>query len=111
MFLDKLRKPQKALLVGQVLVGDADSADGGVPSLEGKGTELVKEVLRPAASREDELATNSEKRAENLGVKRESQTPELLTRYLEYIGRGKLLTHQEEIDLSNRAEAGDNKAR
>ncbi len=64
-----------------------------------------------AASREGELATNSEKRAENLGVERELQTPELLTRYLEYIGRGKLLTHQEEIDLSKRAKAGDKKAR
>jgi hypothetical protein len=42
--LDKFRKLQKALLVGQVLVGNADSTDGGVPSLEGEGTELVKEV-------------------------------------------------------------------
>ncbi len=99
------------MLVGQVLVGDADSADGGVPSLEGEGTELVKAVLRLAASREDELATNLEKRAENLGAERESQTPELLEKYLEYIGQGKLLTHQEEIDLSRRAKAGDKKAR
>jgi RNA polymerase primary sigma factor len=71
----------------------------------------VEEVLQSAASREDKLATNSEKRTESLRVKWESQTPELLTRYLEYIGRGKLLTHQEEIDLSKRAKAGDKKAR
>ena len=30
----------------------------------------------------------------------ESQTPELLVKYLAYIGEGDLLTHQEEIDLS-----------
>jgi RNA polymerase primary sigma factor len=42
---------------------------------------------------------------------REAETPELLAKYLRHIGQGKLLTHQEEIDLSNRAKAGDNKAR
>ena len=39
------------------------------------------------------------------------QTPELLAKYLSHIGRGDLLTHQEEIDLSNAAKAGDRKAR
>jgi RNA polymerase primary sigma factor len=38
-------------------------------------------------------------------------TPELLAKYLERIGQGHLLTHQEEIDLSNRAKAGDERAR
>ena len=38
-------------------------------------------------------------------------TPELLAKYLERIGQGDLLTHQEEIDLSNRAKAGDERAR
>ena len=42
---------------------------------------------------------------------REAETPELLAKYLRHIGQGNLLTHQEEIDLSNRAKAGDNKAR
>ena len=42
---------------------------------------------------------------------REGETLELLTRYLEYIGRGELLTHKQEIDLSRRAKAGDKKAR
>ncbi|CAN5677787.1 N/A [soil metagenome] len=42
---------------------------------------------------------------------RGSQTPELLPSYLAYIGRGNLLTHKEEIDLSNRANNGDEKAR
>jgi RNA polymerase primary sigma factor len=41
----------------------------------------------------------------------EGETPELLARYLAYIGRGNLLTHAEEIGLSRRAEAGDEKAR
>jgi len=40
-----------------------------------------------------------------------SQTPELLAKYLRHIGQGDLLTHQEEIDLSNAAKAGDKKAR
>jgi RNA polymerase primary sigma factor len=42
---------------------------------------------------------------------RESETPELLAKYLRHIGQGQLLTHREEIDLSNRAKAGDKKAR
>jgi RNA polymerase primary sigma factor len=40
-----------------------------------------------------------------------SQTPELLAKYLRYIGQGNLLTHQEEIDLSKRAKRGEEKAR
>jgi RNA polymerase primary sigma factor len=36
---------------------------------------------------------------------------ESLANYLAYIGRGKLLTHQEEIELSKSAKAGDEKAR
>jgi RNA polymerase primary sigma factor len=42
---------------------------------------------------------------------REGDTPELLAKYLSHIGQGNLLTHQEEIELSNRAKAGDQKAR
>ncbi|MDP8974271.1 MAG: RNA polymerase sigma factor RpoD/SigA [Actinomycetota bacterium] len=44
-------------------------------------------------------------------MERESETPELLARYLSHIGRGDLLTHQEEIELSNAAKAGDARAR
>ncbi len=44
-------------------------------------------------------------------LERESETPELLAKYLAHIGRGELLTHQEEIDLSKRAKAGDRRAR
>src|ERR687893_62323 len=57
------------------------------------------------------MATNLRKKAENPRIERESETPELLARYLSHIGRGDLLTHQEEIDLSNAAKAGDQKAR
>jgi RNA polymerase primary sigma factor len=39
------------------------------------------------------------------------EAPELLPDYFARIDKGKLLTHQEEIDLSNRAKAGDEKAR
>ena len=42
---------------------------------------------------------------------REGETPELLAKYLSHIGQGNLLTHQEEIDLSKRAKAGEQKAR
>jgi len=44
-------------------------------------------------------------------VEREGDTPELLAKYLSHIGRGDLLTHQEEVDLSRRAKAGERRAR
>ena len=44
-------------------------------------------------------------------TQREGDTPELLAKYLSHIGRGDLLTHPEEIDLSKRAKDGDTKAR
>jgi RNA polymerase primary sigma factor len=57
------------------------------------------------------MATKLEKRAETTRAERETETPELLAKYLSHIGQGNLLTHQEEIDLSERAKAGDKKAR
>jgi RNA polymerase primary sigma factor len=42
---------------------------------------------------------------------RESETPELLAKYLRHIGQGELLTHAEEIELSKAAKAGDKRAR
>src|SRR5918995_132525 len=39
------------------------------------------------------------------------EIPELIPGYLARIGKGKLLTHQEEIDLSKRAKKGDEAAR
>ena len=42
---------------------------------------------------------------------RTEETPDLLPDYFARIDKGKLLTHQEEIDLSKRASAGDKKAR
>ncbi len=44
-------------------------------------------------------------------AERELETPELLAKYLAHIGQGNLLTHAEEIDLSNRAKEGDLSAR
>jgi hypothetical protein len=41
----------------------------------------------------------------------ESETPELLRKYLYHIGRGRLLSPEEELDLSRAAKAGDEKAR
>ncbi|MEJ7870710.1 MAG: sigma-70 factor domain-containing protein, partial [Rubrobacteraceae bacterium] len=44
-----------------------------------------------------------------LQAERTSEAPELLPGYFARIDKGKLLTHREEIDLSNRAKAGDKK--
>ena len=44
-------------------------------------------------------------------TERATETPELLAKYLNNIGQGNLLTHQEEIDLSKKAKSGDKKAR
>ena len=42
---------------------------------------------------------------------RPSATPELLPEYFGRIDKGKLLTHEEEMELSRRAKRGDRKAR
>jgi RNA polymerase primary sigma factor len=44
-------------------------------------------------------------------AERESETPELLAKYLAHIGRGELLTHAEELELARRTKAGDGRAR
>src|ERR687894_2159958 len=44
-------------------------------------------------------------------VERPSETPDLIPDYFARIDKGKLLTHEEEVDLSKRAKAGDQKAR
>ena len=45
------------------------------------------------------------------GLERPSETPDLIPGYFAHIDKGKLLTHAEEIDLSKRAKAGDDRAR
>ncbi len=57
------------------------------------------------------MATSVEKRPDTAKAERESETPELLAKYLAHIGQGSLLTHAEEIELSERAKAGDERAR
>src|SRR5215217_9738667 len=42
---------------------------------------------------------------------RMAETPELIPDYFARIGKGKLLTHQEEIDLSKRVKKGEKAAR
>ena len=57
------------------------------------------------------MATDLTRRPEGGRAGREPETPELLAKYLAHIGQGDLLTHQEEIELSRKAKAGDRKAR
>ena len=57
------------------------------------------------------MATEITKKPATAKTEREAETPELLAKYLAHIGQGDLLTHAEEIDLSNRAKAGDGRAR
>jgi RNA polymerase primary sigma factor len=45
------------------------------------------------------------------GSERPADTPDLIPSYFAHIDKGKLLTHAEEIDLSRKAKAGDEKAR
>src|SRR5215208_3244984 len=42
---------------------------------------------------------------------RGSETPDLIPGYFACIDKGSLLTHEEEIDLSKKAKAGDTRAR
>ena len=49
--------------------------------------------------------------ASNVRGKRETETPELLGKRLDHVGRGEPLTHEEEIDLSKRPKAVDRHAR
>jgi RNA polymerase primary sigma factor len=57
------------------------------------------------------LKPEANKRTEGQKPEREQETPELLAKYLAHIGQGHLLSHREEIDLSNRAKVGDARAR
>ena len=57
------------------------------------------------------MKPEASKRTEGQKPEREQETPELLAKYLAHIGQGNLLSHREEIDLSNRAKAGDGRAR
>ena len=57
------------------------------------------------------MAASKSKQTVSAKVIREAETPELLAKYLAHIGQGNLLTHAEEIDLSNRAKDGDTRAR
>ena len=57
------------------------------------------------------MATEITKKPATAKTEREAETPELLAKYLAHIGQGDLLTHAEEIDLSNRAKKGDGRAR
>jgi RNA polymerase primary sigma factor len=67
------------------------------------------EAERPQTWRYSEMGTTGYTRAPS--QEQEHETPELLAGYLDRIGKGRLLTHREEIELSRRAKAGDERAR
>ncbi len=68
-------------------------ADGATPPPEGE--EAARLGRSPVASRDQQG----------------EEAPELLPGYFARIGKGKLLTHEEEVELSRRAKDGDRKAR
>ena len=67
---------------------------------------LTKEATPPGR---DEAAHPG--RSSVAGQSWKEAAPELLTGYLGRIGRGRLLTHEEELDLGHRVRAGDAQAR
>ena len=67
------------------------------------------EAERPKIREDGEMLTTGY--TEVPSREQERETPELLAGYLDRIGKGKLLTHREEIELSRRAKAGDERAR
>jgi RNA polymerase primary sigma factor len=72
--------------------------------MERVGIYLTKEAIPP---KRDEAAHPGRSSA----ASREQEAPELLAGYLGRIGRGRLLTPEEELDLGRRARAGDALAR
>jgi RNA polymerase primary sigma factor len=66
---------------------------------ESQGNDRSVEEVKEVAPHKDHIPIQS------------SQTPELLAKYLRHIGQGELLTQEEEIDLSKRVKAGEEKAR
>ena len=57
------------------------------------------------------LAPNEDPEVSGAIAPRATETPEFLVGYLARIGKGALLTHRQEVDLSQRARSGDRRAR
>src|SRR5687767_12743867 len=73
--------------------------------MEPMDTRHTKDVNRPESDKAAHFGCSSV-----ASQRRSEETPELLTGYLERIGRGRLLTPEEELDLGRRARAGDARA-
>jgi RNA polymerase primary sigma factor len=74
--------------------------------MERMDTRHTKDVNRPESDKAAHFGRSSV-----ASQRRGEEAPELLTGYLERIGRGRLLTPEEELDLGRRARAGDARAR
>src|SRR5688572_7858405 len=74
--------------------------------MERMDTRHTKDVNRPESDKAAHFG-----RSPGASQRRGEEAPELLTGYLERIGRGRLLTPEEELDLGRRARAGDARAR
>jgi RNA polymerase primary sigma factor len=69
-------------------------------------TQRTKEVSRPESDKAAHFG-----RFSGANQRRGEEAPELLVGYLRRLGRGTLLTPDEELDLGRRARAGDARAR
>jgi RNA polymerase primary sigma factor len=69
--------------------------------------------VREETALPDEINTTPDGRPEQdaRAAPREAEAPDLLAAYFAKIGRGPLLTHRQEVDLSRKARSGDERAR
>jgi RNA polymerase primary sigma factor len=81
------------------ITGVPDSRDRTIETLRGRGDGVPAQTM----TNSNTLTTRDSERP--------AETPDLIPSYFARIDKGKLLTHEEEVDLSRRAKAGDRKAR
>jgi RNA polymerase primary sigma factor len=76
-----------------------------------KTRDQIKEIHGESDTDMPARTVTNSKSSATRGPGRPAETPDLIPGYFAHIDRGQLLTHPEEIDLSKRAKAGDDRAR
>jgi RNA polymerase primary sigma factor len=76
-----------------------------------KTREQIREINRESDTYMPPKTVTNSKSSTTRGPGRPAETPDLIPGYFAHIDKGQLLTHPEEIDLSKRAKAGDDRAR